>query len=89
MTVQNRQVEIFSTGCPACEQTIQWVNEIACESCEITAHDMHDAEVAKRAEALGIRSVPAVVINGQLAACCENAGPNKETLLQAGLGQGL
>jgi hypothetical protein len=32
----------------------------ACPSCDVTVHDMKD-NVAKRAEALGIRSVPAVV----------------------------
>lgn len=83
MTAQKRQVEIFSAGCPACKQTIQLVNEIAGNSCEITIHDMQDPDVARRAESFGIRAVPAVVVDGQLAACCKNTGPDKETLQQA------
>jgi hypothetical protein len=38
---------------------------------------------------LGIRTVPAVVINGTLAACCTDSGPDEATLRVAGLGQAL
>ncbi len=81
-----RQVEVFSAGCGACQETIDLINKIACPSCEITVHDMHDATVAKRAQVLGIRSVPAVVINGQLADCCAGRGVDESTLRSAGLG---
>jgi glutaredoxin 3 len=82
-----RQVEVFSAGCAACQETTDLINEIACPSCEITVHDMHDAAVAKRAKALGIGSVPAVVINGKLADCCAGRGPTEAELRQAGVGQ--
>ena len=82
-----RQVEVFSAGCGACKETIDLINQIACPSCEITVHDMNDAGVAKRAKTLGVRSVPAVVINGKLAACCAGRGPDETTLRAAGLGQ--
>lgn len=82
-----RQVEVFSAGCGACQETIDLINEIACPSCEITVHDMHDANVAQRAKTLGIRSVPAVVINGKLAECCAGRGPSEAALRQAGIGQ--
>ena len=59
-----RKVEVFSAGCAACEETIEMVKRAACPSCEVTVHDMKDIDVAKRAKALGIRSVPAVVIDG-------------------------
>ncbi len=82
-----RQVEVFSAGCGACQETIDLINQIACPSCEVTVHDMNDAGVAKRAKGLGIRSVPAVVINGKLADCCAGRGPDAGTLRAAGLGQ--
>lgn len=82
-----RQVEVFSAGCGACQETVDLINQIACPSCEITVHDMHDANVAARAKALGIRSVPAVVINGKLADCCAGRGPDEASLRAAGLGQ--
>lgn len=85
---QKRKVEVFSAGCPACEETIQLVNSIACPSCEVTVLDMRDAQVAKRAKQLGVRSVPAVAINDQLADCCAG-GVDTATLQAAGVGQPL
>lgn len=82
-----RKIEVFSAGCPACEETISLVNSIACSSCEVSVLDMKDPTVASRARSLGIRSVPAVVINGKLADCCTGRGPNEATLRAAGLGQ--
>ena len=64
---KKRQIEIFSAGCPACEKTIAMVNDIACPSCEVHILDMNEPKVASRAETLGIMSVPAVVIDGDLA----------------------
>jgi glutaredoxin 3 len=82
-------IEIFSAGCPACEETVELVNRVACPSCDVTVLDMRDPEIARRAKSLGIRSVPAVVINGQLADCCAGRGPDEQTLRAAGLGQPL
>ena len=86
---QKRRIEVFSAGCAVCEETIQLVNSIACASCEVTVLDMRDASVAKRAKTLGIRSVPAVVVNGQLAGCCVERGVETDTLRAAGVGQPL
>ena len=84
-----RKIEVFSAGCPACEDTIALVNRVACPSCEITVLDMHDMKVAQRAKSLGIRSVPAVVIDGKLADCCSGRGPEEATLRAAGLGRAI
>jgi len=83
----NRKVEVFSAGCPACEDTIDLVNRVACASCEVSVLDMNLPEVAKRAKDLGVRSVPAVVSDGKLADCCAERGPDEATLRAAGLGQ--
>jgi glutaredoxin 3 len=48
--------------------------------------DMNDPQVARRANDLGIRQVPAVVVDGTLAACCASAGPTEEGLRAAGVG---
>jgi len=84
-----RKIEIFSAGCPACESAVTLVNKIACSSCEVSVLDMHEPHVASRASRLGIRSVPAVVIDGKLADCCAGRGPDEATLRAAGLGQPL
>jgi glutaredoxin len=83
----SRKIEVFSAGCPACEETVNLVNRIACPSCEVSVLDMKDPNVASRAKSLGIRSVPAVVIDGQLADCCAGRGPDETTLRAAGVGQ--
>jgi glutaredoxin len=88
MTVK-RKIEVFSAGCSVCQETIEMVNRNACQSCEITVLDMNDTNVADRAKQLGVRSVPAVVIDGKLAGCCAGGGPDEATLKAAGLGQPL
>lgn len=82
-----RKVEIFSAGCPVCQETIDLVTRLACQSCEVTVLDMSKSDVAQRARQLGVRSVPAVAINGQLAGCCVGRGPDESALRAAGLGQ--
>jgi len=86
---EKRNIEIFSAGCPACQSTIDLVNKMACPSCEVIVLDMNDPDVAKKAESLGVRSVPSVTVNGKLAACCSGRGPNEAELRQAGIGQPL
>lgn len=89
MVMVNRKVEIFSAGCCVCQETINLVKSLACPSCDVSVLDMNDAITADKAKQLGIKSVPAVVIDGKLASCCEGRGPDAETLKAAGLGQPL
>ncbi len=84
-----RKVEVFSAGCGVCEETVSLVRRIACDSCDVSVLDMRDDQVAERARHLGIRAVPAVVVDGQLAACCEDSGPTESALRAAGVGQAL
>jgi glutaredoxin 3 len=84
-----RSIEIFSARCPACEETVTLVNQLACPSCDITVVDMKDPKAASRAKSLGVGSVPAVVINGTLADCCAGRARIQRTLWAAGLEQPL
>ena len=86
MKQEMRRIEVFSAGCAACEETIQLVRSLACSSCEIEVHDMHKPDVAAKAKGYGIKSVPAIVINGKLAGCCSGRGVDVETLRREGLG---
>ncbi len=81
-----RKIEIFSAGCSCCEETIKLVKSIACPSCDITVPDMKQPEVAERATSLGIRSVPAVAVDGALLDCCVGRGVEEHTLRSAGIG---
>lgn len=82
-----RKVEIFSAGCPVCKDTIKQIQSISCPSCEVTELDMNNPEVAKRAEALGVKTVPSVAVDGRLASCCSNKGVDLETLKALGVGR--
>jgi len=81
-----RKIEVFSAGCSVCDYTIALINKIACSSCEVEILDMRKPEVSEKAKRHGIRSVPAVVINGKLADCCAGRGPNEDQLRAAGIG---
>lgn len=84
-----RVVEIFSAGCPACEDTVNLVNRVACPSCEVRVLDMNHEETAARAKNLGIRTIPAVVVDGRLAECCRSGGVVEAALRTEGVGQPL
>ena len=83
-----RTVEIFSAGCPCCDETIQAVRAAACKSCKIEVRDMKDPQVAAQAKKYGIGRVPAVVIDGKLADCCKSGGVDIAVLRSMGLGGG-
>ncbi|PZS36847.1 MAG: hypothetical protein DLM62_21335 [Pseudonocardiales bacterium] len=83
-----RQVEVFTAGCPICQPTVALVQELACSDCEVTVHDLRE-EGAEEARRYGITTVPAVVVDGRLAACCDRGGPDREQLRAAGIGQQL
>lgn len=84
-----RKIEIYSAGCPVCNDAVEMVKGIACHNCEVNVLDMNDPDIADRAKDLGIRSVPAVAVDGKLADCCTGRGPDEANLKAAGLGQPL
>lgn len=86
---EKRKVEIFSSGCMICNKAVEMVKGLTCESCDVTVLDMSDPEVVKRAEELGIQSVPAVVVDNKLVDCCSGKGLDEETLRASGIGQPL
>ena len=87
--VQKRQIEIFSAGCAVCTDAVKMVEDLACDSCEVTVLRMQDATIAARAAQMGIKSVPAILIDGKLADCCAGGGPDEASLQSAGIGQPL
>ncbi|MDP3920358.1 MAG: thioredoxin family protein [Candidatus Omnitrophota bacterium] len=91
--MSKRKVEIFTSGCYLCEETVSLVKELACSSCEVEVYDISEPceseECADKAKAYGINSVPAVVIDGKIAECCKRGKPDREALLAAGLGTAL
>lgn len=77
-----KKIEVFSAGCSVCKETIETVKRLAGEH-EVVIHDMNKSEIASRAKEYGIHTVPAVVIDGKLASCCANRGPDERVLRSA------
>jgi hypothetical protein len=75
-----RKVEVFSAGCALCEEVINFVRQEAGSTSDVIVRKMTDARFLARAEKLGIRSIPAVVINGKLASCCTPRGVDLQVL---------
>jgi glutaredoxin 3 len=67
---------------------VELVGFLAGTEHDIEIRDMHDPAVAAAAVGYGIRRVPAVVIDGQLADDCAERGADEETLTQAIFGTG-
>ncbi|HVC91913.1 MAG TPA: thioredoxin family protein [Acidobacteriaceae bacterium] len=86
MTTHKRKVEVFTAGCGLCDETVALVKRLACGSCDVSVHEMHEGAVASKAKQYGVHSVPAVVIDGKIADCCSDAGRQEHTLRSAGLG---
>lgn len=72
-----------------CADAVAIVRRMACPSCHVTVLDIHDTRVAEQARELGIRSVPAVVVDGTVAECCSARSPDEAVLRAAGVGQPL
>lgn len=83
MATAKHPIEIFSAGCSACKETIEMVRKVAGSEHSIQVHDMQYGDTAARAKKLGVRSLPAVVINGKLAGCCAGRRPDEHVIRQA------
>jgi hypothetical protein len=84
-----RTVEVFTAGCPLCDDVVSQVRELACDSCDVQVVSLQETGGAQRAEEVGVQSVPAVAVNGTLAACCQGRGVNEDDLRAAGIGDPL
>ncbi len=84
-----RTVDVFTAGCPLCEEAVDLVRRMACPSCSVIVHSMQDHEARVRAREIGVRSLPAVAVDGTLASCCTAGGVDEPGLRAAGVGRPL
>ena len=87
MMTTKQKIEIFSAGCSVCDDVVTLVKNMSCPSCDVSVLNMNDVIIAQRAKSLGIKKIPAVLIDGELADCCSNLGVDKRVLQAAGIGQ--
>lgn len=85
--MSKRRIEVFTAGCGLCEEVVQVVRDAACDSCDVEVRSTQDEGHAEAARGYGIRRLPAVVIDGKLADCCQTSGVDLAQLRALGLGQ--
>ena len=77
-----RSVEVFTAGCPLCEPVVALVQQIACDGCDVTVHNLHEPAGATRARETNVHRAPMVLVDGKPADCCA-VGPVTEVGLRA------
>ena len=84
--MKKRTVEVFVAGCPCCGDAVKLVESIACSNCEVRILDLRtDTAAQSQASQFGIKRVPAVVVDGKLADCCQG-GVDVAALRSLGVG---
>lgn len=82
-----QKIEVFTAGCPVCEEQVQKIKDISCPSCEVEILNVNsDPSAFEKSKIYGIKSIPSVVIDGVLANCCSSRGIDMEVLKSMGLG---
>ena len=84
-----RTVEVFTAGCPLCDDVVDLLQSLACDSCDVQTVSLQDEAGARRAEEVGVATVPAVAVDGTLADCCQGRGVDEDDLRAAGIGTPL
>ena len=85
--MKKRTVEVFTAGCPCCDETVKLVESISGPSCDLQILDMRSDKTAQmKAKQYGVTRVPAVVVDGKLADCCQNKPVDVNTLRSLGVG---
>lgn len=88
MKAKKRQIEVFTAGCSVCQEAVQFVQRLACSTCEVTVHNVskETKAVREKVEKYGIKRLPSVVVDGKLASCCTGGGVDAEALRALGVG---
>jgi glutaredoxin 3 len=77
-------VEVFTGGCPCCDEAAELVSRVARSTCEIEFLDIRLPHAQERAKHYDIKRLPAIVVDGKLATCCE-AGVDEASLRICGV----
>lgn len=87
-----KQVEVFTAGCSVCNPIVDTIKSNAAEDCEIIVYDLikqcESKECLSKVAEYGIKSIPAVAVDGKLLNCCKGSGVTKEELIKAGVIKG-
>ncbi len=84
------KIEVFTSGCPVCQPTVDLVKKVACSSCEVIVYDLNKGcdtnQCIEKAQKLNITRLPAIAVDGRLLECCKVGSISEEALKAAGIG---
>lgn len=87
--MKKRIIEIFTAGCPCCDEAVTLVQDMICPSCDLQVLDLRTEPAAQaKAKQYGLKRVPSVVVNGFLADCCQLGAVDPNRLRALGVGTG-
>ena len=91
MPTEKRRVDVFTAGCPLCEEAVDLVQSLVCPSCDIRVYDLRAGcdtnECREKLRDYGITAVPAIAVGGMVLDCCRQGPLSAHTLRAAGIGQ--
>jgi|CXWL01.1.fsa_nt_gi hypothetical protein len=91
MTTTKRRVEVFTAGCPLCNDAVDVVQSLACPRCDVQVYDLREGcdanECREKARRYGITAVPAITVAGVRLDGCRREPLSAHTLRAAGIGQ--
>lgn len=80
-------IEVFTAGCSVCQPAVEIVEKMACASCEVIIYDLSKPcdtkECLDKARQYGIRSLPAIAVDGVLLNYGQNNGVSATGLTNA------
>ncbi|MEP6601957.1 MAG: glutaredoxin [Nitrospirota bacterium] len=86
-----RYVDVFTGGCPICDEAVNVVKSVACPNCDVQMYDSREGsstnEGREKARQYGITAVPAAAVNGVLLDSCRRGTITASSLREAGIGQ--
>lgn len=91
MATAKRRVEVFTAGCPVCDEAVRLVQSLVCPSCDVQVYDLRAGcatnECRDKAREYGVTAVPAIAVDGVLLDCCRRRPLTADVVRQAGIGQ--
>jgi len=67
MATQPRKIEVFSAGCPLCNETLEAVKGAVEDcGCEVIERRCSGTECCDEAKQYGVKAMPTVVVDGRI-----------------------
>jgi hypothetical protein len=89
MEKQKMKIEVFSAGCFVCDPVVEMVRSLSAAECDVMVYNLSDPSESKtcrdKLEAYGIKSLPAIAVNGKLLSPHLNTEVSYDELSGAGV----